>query len=80
MGAILATGKRTVTRDTRSDGIESGGTLSKLSPRLEPCSLVKFGSKSNVTDDVDNNVCSNWTNNHGDRRYNRTSKRQEDKS
>lgn len=66
VGAILATGKHTVTSILGVMGLTGEQHFHALSPCFESCGVVKEGSQSSATDDVSNHLCTLWTNHHWD--------------
>lgn len=57
IGAILATGKRTVTACLRVMGWRSGAVFCQRSPRLESCAMVGFGCEARLAAFVDRALC-----------------------
>ena len=69
VGAILTTGKRTITSILGVMGLTQERHFRALSSCFEPCGMVKLGSQSSATDDVSSYFCTVWTNSHGNGRY-----------
>jgi hypothetical protein len=70
VGAILTTGKRTITSVLAVMGVSKEEHFRALSSRIKSCGVVKFRSKQSFTDNVGSNVCAKWSDHHGYRRYN----------
>ena len=70
VGAILATGKRTVTSILGVMGLTQEKHFHALSSCIESCGVVKLGSQPHFNNDVSNYRGTGWTNCHGDGRHN----------
>lgn len=70
MGAILTTGKRTITSVLVVMGLNQEEHFRALSSCIKSCSMVKFGSKPNFINGHGSSVYTARTNHSRNRRYN----------